>query len=791
MRHLTGFEAKGRRIAELVLAHPKKTVAASLVTFVAFAAGLVFSAFSTDYRIFFSAEDPQLLAFEQLERVFTKTDNVLFVVHDTRGDVFDRDTLASVQAITEAAWKLPYASRVDSLTNFRSTRAEDEDLIVESLLKTPAAKASDAELLRVREAATSEPLLVGALLSRDYATTAVNVTLRLPRKSPTEVTDTAAAARALAAEIQAAHPGLEVRACGMALMNDAFMEASIEDMSTIVPIMYAVMLLVMMLLLRSGRATAAIVAIVALASGATMGLGGWLGYPLTPVTASAPTIVLTLAVADGVHIFSSVREYLAAGYDRRNAVIESLTINFRPVVLTSVTTMIGFLCLNFAEAPPYWHLANMTSVGILFALVFSVTLLPVMLVWLDITERADAPKRYAWLDRFAVFAISAPKLSLAVAAVATAVLGLAAARLQSNDHFLQYFDHSIEFRGDAEFTMEHLSGIYTLEYAIESGEEGGISEPAYLERLEAFTGWLRAQPEVDHVYSYTDIVKRLNRDLNGGDTAFMKLPESRELASQYLVLYEMSLPFGLDLTDRVDIKKSATRVSVIAKDLSSSQMKAFKERSEHWLKRNTPQPMHALATSPVVIFSHLADRNTKSMMRGNVASLVMISLCLILALASLRLGLLSIIPNVLPIVFGYGLWSLMFSEINIVASIVGTICLGIIVDDTIHFLSKFQFKRRVEGLDARSAVIETIKNVGPALIVTTLILGCGFGVLTQSGFQMNQYLGLMTVMVVGFALVADLLILPPLLVALEGRRRPAETYTNEFSPSAHGARGVL
>lgn len=785
MSHLSGFEAWGRRIAEVVLDHPKKVVAASLATFVVFTAGLAFAAFSTDYRIFFGPEDPQLLAFEQLERVFTKTDNVLFVVHAKDGDVFGRDTLASVQDITEAAWKLPYASRVDSLTNFRSTRAEDEDLIVEPLLEDPAKDASAATLARVRDVATSEPLLVGALLSRDFATTAINVTLRLPRETPTEVTKTAAAARALAKRIEAANPGLEVRACGMALMNDAFMEASIEDMSTIVPLMYAVMLIVMIVLLRSWRATAAIVAIVAMASGATMGLGGWLGYPLTPVTASAPTIVLTLAVADGVHIFSSVREYLAAGVDRRTAVIESLTINFRPVVLTSVTTMIGFLCLNFAEAPPYWHLANMTSVGILFALLYSVTLLPVTLTWLHITARPGEEPRFSWLGRLAPFAISAPKLSLAAAALATVVLGLAAARLTSNDHFLQYFDRSIEFRNDAEFTLEHLSGIYTLEYAVESGEEGGVSEPVYLERLDAFTTWLRGQPEVDHVYSYSDVVKRLNRDLNGGDAAFLKLPDNRELASQYLVLYEMSLPFGLDLTDRVDIKKSATRVSVIAKDLSSREMKAFKERSERWLARNTPRPMHALATSPVVIFSHLADRNTKSMMRGNVASLLMISLCLVLALASLKLGLLSIIPNVLPIVFGYGLWSLMFGEINIVASIVGTICLGIIVDDTIHFLSKYQFKRRVAGYSPRRAAIETIKSVGPAMIVTTLILGFGFGVLTQSGFQMNQYLGLMTVMVVGFALVADLLILPPLLVVLEGPRQE-DSYANEFSPSAHG-----
>lgn len=757
------LERFGHALGVWISRRPWFAVVFGLATCLAVSVGLRDITVSSDYRVFFSDDDPEKLAFDELESVFTKTDNVVFVVKPASGAVFEPATLGALQGLTERAWKLPHATRVDSVTNFQHSYAEDEDIIIEDLVFGPAETLSEQELAEIRSVALAEPLLAGGLLATDGAAAGVNVTLRLPRESPVEVTQTAQAARQLAAEFEGEHPGLEIRVSGMALMNDAFMEASIEDMKMIVPAMYVVMIVVLALLLRSVVATGIVVLIVAMSSAVTMGVSGWLGYPLTPPTASAPTVVLTLAVADGVHLFLSARGELQNGASRAEAVAQALRVNFRPVLLTSLTTIVGFACLNFAEAPPYWHLANMTVAGITAAFVYSVTVLPALLMLLPLRVPPARPASSSLMERIADLVLR-HRTRLVVGGAVTAVcLGVAASRLESNDQFLRYFDDSITFRPDTEFMMENLTGIYTVEYAVQAGGESAINEPEYLEGLDAFTQWLRLQPEVTHVYSYADIIKRINQNLHEGKADQYVVPPTREAASQELMLYEMSLPVGLDLNDRIDVARSSTRVSVTLRDLSSRELLRFKGRSEMWLQANTPPAMHAHATSPVIIFTTLSQENTKSMMAGNLASLLLISACLMVALGSWRLGLLSIVPNLLPILFGYGLWSLLFSEINIVASIAGTVCLGIIVDDTIHFLTKYRLARTADGKAPSEAIRSTLVSVGPALISTTLVLFFGFGVLTQSGFQMNSDLGLLVVLVVGFALLHDLLLLPALL----------------------------
>ena len=261
----------------------------------------------------------------------------------------------------------------------------------------------------------------------------------------------------------------------------------------------------------------------------------------------------------------------------------------------------------------------------------------------------------------------------------------------------------------------------------------------------------------------------MNEVVHDGDPAFYRTPETRDAAGQALLLYEMGLRAGVDLTDRINVEKSAARLTVTVKDMSTRQMTQFATRSEGWLKANAPRAMWAEATGPVVIFSALSDRNAKSMVQGDFVSLALISLCMIIVLRSLRLGLLSVIPNVVPIVLGYGLWRLCVGQMNIVASVAGSISLGIIVDDTIHFLTKYQALRRKEGVSAEDAMRATLAHVGPAMLSTSVILVLGFGVLTLSSFQMTSYLGWLSVIIVGVAPLADLVLAPALVLLLSGR----------------------
>lgn len=730
--------------------------------------------FDTNYRVFFSDDNPQLKAFDELQRVYTKTDNITFVLKPASGTVFEADTLKAVQELTRESWKLPYSSRVDSITNYQHTYAEGDDLTVADLVEGNPADLSKQELADIREIALSEPLLVHNAISEDADATGVNVTFNFPEKSIDEVPVTAAKATELLNQFKEKYPEIEMRASGMVSLNNAFSEASMKDMSTLIPAMYAILLVAMMLFLRSITATIAALFVIAFSAATAMGLAGWAGIHLTPPSVSAPTIILTLAIADSVHIIVSMIKAMQHGMKKNNAIIESLRINLQPIFLTSITTAIGFLALNFSDAPPFRDLGNMVAVGVMAAFFFSITFLPAILSVLPMSvKQTDDKDRYNGpMDKFANFVVNKRKVLLGGMVLLVIFLGLMIPRLTVNDQWLTYFDDSIPFKGDSEFLIEHLTGIYRMEYSVGADGASAVSEPEYLQKLEKYSDWLRVQPEVTHVYSINEIFKRLNRNMHGDDSAWHVLPDSREMAAQYLLLYEFSLPYGLDLTDRINVDKSASRVSVILNgDISTKEIRDFKDRSEQWLKGNTPEYMHTEATSPSVMFAYIADRNINSMMKGNAVALVLISMIIMFALVSLKMGLISLIPNLIPPIMGFGVWALLVGQVNMAVALVTSIALGIIVDDTVHFLSKYHRARNEKGLDSIEAVKYAFHTVGSALVVTSAVLVCGFGTLIFSAFKMNSLMGSLTAVIIACALIADFLLLPPLLILLDKKKK--------------------
>ncbi len=746
-----------------------------VVAFAAFGMGRL--GFSTNYRVFFGKDNPQLLAFEAMQNTYTADDNVLFCLAPKDGKVFTRDTLAAVEELTRAAWQVPYSSRVDSITNFQHTYADGDDLIVEDLVEE-AASFTDADLARVREVAIHEPLLRHRLINPEGSVTGVNVTVLMPQKHPLEVQEVTAFVRQMAADFRERHPEIDVRLTGMVLMNNAFAEASLKDMESLVPLMYGVVFVTMLLLLRSLQGTLITLVVIAFSILSGMGLAGWMGINLTPPSASAPTIILTLAVADSIHLLITMLHLMrTAGMGRHEAMAESLRINMQPVFLTSLTTVIGFLSMNFSDVPPFHDLGNIVSMGVAAAWLYSVTFLPAAAAVLPIRVKVHPDGHTSSMDHLAEWVIHRRRLLLWGAV--PVVLGLAAfiPRIDLNDQFVEYFDESVPFRADTDFTVTNLTGIYLIQYSLESGESAGINDPAYLAAVKRFADWYRRQPRVIHVNAITAVMERLNKNMHGDDPAYYRLPEERDLAAQYLLLYEMSLPFGLDLNNQINVDKSATRMTVTFENLTSRSMRLQEKRAQGWMKANLPPAMHTLGASPSLMFSHIAARNVRSMLGGTIAALVLISGVLLVALRSWKMGLVSLLPNLAPAIMGFGIWSILVGQVGMAVAVVVSMTLGIVVDDTVHFLSKYLRARREKGFDAEAAVRYAFSHVGTALWVTSVILVCGFAVLAQSAFKLNASMGLLTAIVIVFALLADFLFLPPLLMAVDRDKRSTTTTT--------------
>jgi predicted RND superfamily exporter protein len=727
-----------------------------------------FLAFKTDYRNFFSEDNPQLQAFEQLQNTYTKTDNVLFVLAPKDGRVFSNDTLASVIALTEASWQIPYSIRVDSVTNFQHTVADGDDLTVDDLV--PEAGDLDAGTLQqIHNIAISEPLLRNRLISENGMVTGINVTVQLPdpdEQTGHEVPEIAAFARQLAGTVRGANPNLDVYLTGMVMMNNSFPEVMIRDQQTLVPAMFGVVILTLVLLLRSFSATLGTLLVIVFSVITAMGLAGWAGIKLTPPSAAAPTIILTLAVADCVHILVSFLHALRRGLDRTTAMIESLRINLQPVFLTSVTTAIGFMSLNFSDAPPFRDLGNIVATGVMSAFVYSVTLLPALMLVLPVRIRAGKTRPSRIMDNFAELVVERRNFLFWGTGFIIVSLVIFIPRNELNDEFIKYFDETIDFRRSTEFASENLTGLYTIDYSLGAGESGGISNPEFLRDVERFAEWYETQPEVVHVNMLPDILKRLNKNMHSDDEEWYRLPERRDLTAQYLLLYEMSLPYGLDLNNQIDVRKSATRMTVTVRNISSNEMLALEHKAQQWLQQHLPS-MKSAGASPTVMFAHIGQRNIISMLTGTTIALVLISGILVLALQSFKIGTLSLIPNLAPAAMGFGLWGLLVGEVGLGLSVVAGMTLGIVVDDTVHFLSKYLRARREQQLNPEDAVRYAFSTVGTALLVTSLVLIAGFMVLSQSPFKLNADMGLLTAITIGFALLADFLFLPPLLMKVE------------------------
>ena len=478
----------------------------------------------------------------------------------------------------------------------------------------------------------------------------MNVTLQLPGKELTEVPEAAAFVRDLAEQLKARDSNLEVRLSGIVMMNASFAEAAQSDMATLVPLMFLVVIIVLGFLLRSVSATVGTVFIIMLSIAGAMGIFGWMGLKLTPPTASAPTIILTMAVADAVHLLVTFLWGMrSGGLNKQQAMVESLRVNMMPIFLTSVTTALGFLSMNFSEVPPLAHLGNIVALGVMLAFILSVTFLPALIVVLPVKVKPQAINQSygTSLGKLGALVIHRRKPllwgMLAISIIFTAFVP----KNEINDEFVKYFDESVPFRVDTDYASEHLVSPYTIEYSFKSGEAGGIAEPQYLNKVEAFSKHLESYPEVSHVFTLTDTMKRLNKNMHGDDPAYYKLPDSRELAAQYLLLYEMSLPYGLDLNNQIDVDKSATRITMSTVSLSSNQVIELEKSINQWLAQNASE-YSVDAASPNLMFAHIGVRNAHSLLGGTTIALILISFILIAALRSFKIGVISLIPNLVP-----------------------------------------------------------------------------------------------------------------------------------------------
>ena len=447
---------------ELIQHFPKLVFGVCLILALIASSGMVKLTSNPDNRVFFGKDNPQLQALELLEDTYTKTDNVFIALAPATGRVADPKFLTVVRELTEAAWNIPYSSRVDSLSNFQHTLADGDDLQVTNLIATEGA-ITQVQADEVIETALAKEFLVNRLISKDATVTGLNVTILKPEGNLDAVYEVVDYTTELIADFEMRYPEINFYLTGGAPFDVAFSVLPNSEGAVLVPIMFLIILLIVGLALKTVWATLSVMLLVVLSVTVAMGLAGWAGAILNAGTTGAPIIISTLSVAHCVHLLVTVRQRMAHGWDQAQAVVESLRINIAPIFITSATTAIGFLTLNFSDTPPFRLLGNIVATGVLAGFLLSLTMLPALLALVKLRPAGNVSILRNGMSVLGAFVVRHDKVLLWSMAALVFVLSLGSFKIKLDDNFLTYFSEKFEIRRDTDFIEQRLTGclLYT------------------------------------------------------------------------------------------------------------------------------------------------------------------------------------------------------------------------------------------------------------------------------------------------------------------------------------------
>ena len=747
--------------------------------------GMARLGFSNDYRDFFPADDPHLVAFEALQENFLRNNNVFIAVEAVSGDMYTPGDLQRLADLTDALWHLPFVIRVDSLANHQFILSDEDTIAVRDLVTMDRA-ITPGDAAEFRTMALAEKATRGLLASEDPAMAGINI---LVDKDGITETGKAELMAALAALLAGYDADFRTYRTGSLVVDHGFDVAAQADLEVFYLAMYAIVLALVGLLTRSVVATVAILVTMTLSWFVALGLSALAGINLTAISVAAPTVLMTISVAQAMHIVFAVQKAQKPGMTRearRQSVAGAMLHTFKPLLLVSASTLIGFSTIMLSEVPPLRDMGFILTVGTLALLVLSITFLPAFLSFFDMSNPRLIHRANRQMIRLADF-ISARTQTLALGIGVVSVALIAALPLNRiNDNFIEYFSAGHPVRSDAMHINATLTGVHYA-YLQADAVSGSVFDPAYLAEIDRFAAWLETQPEVHHVSSYADNQKRLNQALAGDAPEAYALPSGNADAAQLHLLYELSLPFGMSTENLVSFDRSATKITVVLDNISSDQLLALEDRIATWTGANADHVAFGQLTGPMSMFAHIGQRNARGLLVSTFVALTLVSLLLIVAVRSVTLGLISIVPNLLPAALAFGIWGLIDGQIGLAVSIVTVMTFGIVVDDTIFLMSRI--RQHLRPGDFAGTLRRALRDTGRPVINTTIILVAGFALLALSSFRLNQGLGILTVLVMGIALIADLFLLPGLLRRLLFKRDRGAASRADIAAGAEPIRG--
>ncbi|MBF0240267.1 MAG: MMPL family transporter [SAR324 cluster bacterium] len=738
--------------------------------------------FDNSNEMFFLKGDINLVTFDKFLDRFGDSEYLLIGLESRPQDknVFNEDTLKTIAKITEFLENHEVVTKVSSLTKYQYIKSEDDVLSTIDLIEDMGQLSYDQDSMdHLVSIMNEEELVHGALISKDFRHTVVFARTQYVRGNADHQIKLINELNAFLAKENFEKLGFNIRIFGGPLLAERFLNVTIQDQMLINPLMYSIILCLLFISFRTVTGILMPIMIIAGSLVLTIGLQGFLHWPFNTVNTALPGILTIVGIGDAIHIIVEFYHFRNEGLDPRQAAKKSIEVLWLPCFYTSITTAAGFIALSVTKLAPIRELGILGASGAMLAFLLSVVTLPAILSFIKplpvATQKIVSEGIIArFTHQLAHFTHQNYKGLIAVGGIGlVAGLGLVS-QLDVDTNYVNYFKKNTKLRSDIEYFDQVYQGGSTIEFMIDSGEEGAVKNPAFLNKVLHMQEYLEGLDGTGKANSMINYIRKMNQAMHNDDPTFYTIPETRELIAQYLLLYENTGPEE-NLMDMRTSDDRYLRLSLRIKNMTALKTHTLVKDIQDYLQQNYPE-LPAELTGTLMLFNAQDVYTQQGMVRSFGLALTMIGLMFFVLFRSVKYGFLALVPSILPILMAGGLMELLGISLDMGTMIVGAMTMGIAVDDTIHVLNRYLQARKNNRTVETSIHLAMIES-GRAVIFSSIILTAGFSVMLLGSFMPFIYMGIFSAIIIMFALIADLFFLPALLYVVDGGRMNSDKKT--------------
>ena len=706
-------------------------------------------------------DSPARIFYEHVRKAFGSDETM--VVALSADDVFTHDVLSRIATLVERLSRIDKVHHVSAITNVANVKGTEEGIDVRPFVSE--IPTDPAALAALRREALENPIYAGNLVSKDGKTAAIVVGFL-------DFSDKEFIAKGINKQVdqiarEVAGP-VQVYVTGGPHMKVAQVFYLLEGSKRSIPLLIAAIALVLTLSFRTVRGVLLPLAAVVVALIWTMGIEAWLGNELTITTLLVPPMLMILGVAYSVHLVSEYYDVLREDRAASSAHVVShvMKVSYMAVVLTGLTTAAGFFSEVLTPIEAIQDFGYMAVVGVLCTLVVSLTLTPALLAVLPKprrlarSEEIDEESLFGRLMlRLGEFDLRNKWAVYAFWTVVTVGSVLAATQLKVGNDSLRFLPERSPERLDFDAVNARLDGANAFQVVIQADSPATFKQPENLRELEALEEWLQAQPEIGGTTGMVDFLKLMNRAFHENDPAYLAVPQTERLAGQLLFLGASD-----ELEGYIDARYQLTNIQVRTTLFDTELVIDLEKRIEARLAQ-LPPSLHGQVTGNSILMAQVVDNLIWGQVQSIIGAIVMIYVLLWVMFLSPWLGLVALIPNMIPVAVYFGALGLTGITLNFATSIIAPMALGVAIDDTVHYFVRFNSEAK-RLADERQATINVLRSVGRPVLYSTVSLCVGFLTMAWSDLLSYRQVGGMAAFTLGFSLFVEVTLTPALCAGL-------------------------